>query len=316
MLASLDGPVVIAFGGMLVANFRGQVSLPSSSTTRIYVAPEVDYALAVALNASSVSRFDVLQAKFPDLESLEEYSSWWLFQVARVRAPGGSSQVLGSPSVQLIQGSSTSLGVGSLSLALPPATNLNPTPGKQTGLPCSHQDVLPTPEKEPILPRMFESPPTMSSSIKLVASELQVTSHSDEDPTPNSDDESIAQMQARIKRAHSETTISVRKSLFKSEYVTTNLAAFILCSLTMKSNMCFVSLKVNRLGEGVLLVLATGPLAKQRANDVLLRNRCPHNHFVRLCCRQSFEARVTDYVVLAAHFMTMCSGVVFAVFYF
>ncbi|CAN0871851.1 hypothetical protein LINGRAHAP2_LOCUS9958 [Linum grandiflorum] len=69
------------------------------------------------------------------------------------RAPGGSSQVLGSPSVQLIQGSSPSLGVGSLSLASPPATNLNPTPGKQTGLPCSHQDVLPTPEKEPTLPR-------------------------------------------------------------------------------------------------------------------------------------------------------------------
>ncbi|CAN1187183.1 Replication protein A 70 kDa DNA-binding subunit B, partial [Linum perenne] len=73
MLASLSGPVVLAFGGMLVTSFRGQLSIASSSATRISVAPKVEHPLAIAVNGSSVSQFDVLRAKFPDLGSLEEH---------------------------------------------------------------------------------------------------------------------------------------------------------------------------------------------------------------------------------------------------
>ncbi|CAN1217755.1 Replication protein A 70 kDa DNA-binding subunit C, partial [Linum perenne] len=89
MLASLSGPVVLAFGGMLVTSFRGQLSIASSSATRISVAPKVEHPLAIAvlvvslpffvlrfevlINGSSVSQFDVLRAKFPDLGSLEEH---------------------------------------------------------------------------------------------------------------------------------------------------------------------------------------------------------------------------------------------------
>ncbi|CAN1254537.1 Replication protein A 70 kDa DNA-binding subunit B [Linum perenne] len=75
MVASLSGPVIIAFGGMLVTSFRGQVSVASSSATRISVAPPVDHALALAVNDSSVTRFDVLQARFPDPASLEEHEN-------------------------------------------------------------------------------------------------------------------------------------------------------------------------------------------------------------------------------------------------
>ncbi|CAN1181809.1 hypothetical protein LINPERHAP2_LOCUS35626 [Linum perenne] len=73
MPSTLSGSVIVAFGGMLVTTFRGQLSLASSSATRITVDPRVVHPLVQALKDAPAIAFDVLQAKFLKPELIEEH---------------------------------------------------------------------------------------------------------------------------------------------------------------------------------------------------------------------------------------------------